>query len=205
MPARASIKRCRVCGIVKEAAEFHLATYNAGGLAHRCKSCQKIYAFSYRQKRIASMLDPAGRMRQCSDCAQTKPLIEFHIQPLGKLGRAANCKQCVRVRVRIWREENPEQRQAQRLKLYNLSPEEFRKIAAAQNGRCAICGQVPSDKPKSGGLHVDHCHKTGVVRGLLCTSCNRGLGFFGDDEDRLRSAIHYLRRRFPTPQLVGQT
>lgn len=59
----------------------------------------------------------------------------------------------------------------------------------SQGGRCAICKQ-PSEK----SLHLDHCHETQRLRGLLCRDCNLGLGFFKDDPKRLQEAIDYLRQ-----------
>lgn len=55
-----------------------------------------------------------------------------------------------------------------------------------QGGQCAICGVSP-DK-----LYLDHCHTTGKIRGLLCSSCNTGLGMFKDHTGNLRSAADYL-------------
>lgn len=60
-----------------------------------------------------------------------------------------------------------------------------------QNGRCAICSD-PLETTKN--THIDHCHKSKFVRGLLCRTCNQGLGFFADDPDRLRAATAYLER-----------
>ena len=60
----------------------------------------------------------------------------------------------------------------------------------AQNGRCKICG---TDTPMgTGAFHVDHCHMTNKVRGLLCHKCNVGLGHFNDNISLLSTAILYL-------------
>lgn len=69
----------------------------------------------------------------------------------------------------------------------------YDELFRAQGGRCKICGDPPS--PVRNGaprLHLDHDHRTGRVRGLLCGSCNNGLGNFRDDPERLRRAIAWL-------------
>jgi Recombination endonuclease VII len=60
-------------------------------------------------------------------------------------------------------------------------------MVAKQNGLCAICKRKPAKK-----LCVDHCHATGIVRGLLCRKCNTGLGCYEDNPTFLRSATAYL-------------
>lgn len=75
------------------------------------------------------------------------------------------------------------------LRSYGLTPEQFEAMASSQNYVCAICGDYD---PK--GLHIDHCHATGRIRGLLCVNCNTGIGSFKDDHRRLERAIAYLGR-----------
>ncbi|MCK5017508.1 MAG: endonuclease VII domain-containing protein [Candidatus Peribacteraceae bacterium] len=74
---------------------------------------------------------------------------------------------------------------------YNLTPEQYADILAAQKGICAICGGVNSDNKN---LCVDHNHRTGKVRGLLCSMCNSMLGFATDNPDNLRKGIEYLNK-----------
>lgn len=78
-----------------------------------------------------------------------------------------------------------------RLKKYGLTPEALDAMLESQGGVCAVCG-TSEWKGHGSAPHVDHDHTSGAVRGLLCVNCNRGLGFFGDDVARLRSAIVYL-------------
>lgn len=73
-----------------------------------------------------------------------------------------------------------------------LTTEQFDAMVSAQENSCAICGK-PGEVEHHGLLSIDHDHSTGVVRGLLCDSCNVGLGRFGDDLDRLEKAAAYLR------------
>jgi hypothetical protein len=72
---------------------------------------------------------------------------------------------------------------------YGLTKEKFNQLLAKQNGVCAICEQPEKHKKR---LSVDHCHETKRVRGLLCSNCNVGLGFFRDNPKVLRASADYL-------------
>lgn len=76
-------------------------------------------------------------------------------------------------------------RQSYYLSRYRLTQEDLAEEKRKRNNLCDIC-KLPCD------LHVDHNHETGTVRGLLCGSCNRGLGHFKDSPDMLRRAASYL-------------
>lgn len=78
----------------------------------------------------------------------------------------------------------------QRIKNFNISEATFSRMQEAQGGRCAICGKPEADTGRK--LAIDHCHRTGMVRGLLCGACNTGLGCFGDSAEHLTAAIEYL-------------
>ena len=73
---------------------------------------------------------------------------------------------------------------------YGITPEHYNELFEAQKGCCKICGRHQSELKKT--LHIDHDHKTGYVRGLLCRGCNHGLGNFTDNPELLRQAIKYL-------------
>jgi hypothetical protein len=84
---------------------------------------------------------------------------------------------------------------AQRVNLlkrkYGMTLEAFRKLEITQSGLCAICAAPPTHGKT---LHVDHDHKTGAVRALLCRKCNNGLAGFRDDPALMIAAIEYLGR-----------
>ena len=73
---------------------------------------------------------------------------------------------------------------------YGLSETDYDELLESQHGVCAICGTGPNGE----NLAVDHCHESGKVRGLLCQSCNTGLGRFRDNTDFLANAIEYLKQ-----------
>jgi hypothetical protein len=73
---------------------------------------------------------------------------------------------------------------AVKAKRYGVEPSELCDLIAASGGKCALCDGVAQ--------HVDHCHDSGRIRGLLCVTCNTGLGKLGDSPERLRRALEYL-------------
>lgn len=84
------------------------------------------------------------------------------------------------------------------LESFGLTIEQYNQIALQQNGRCAICGNPPNR-----WLVVDHCHQTGIIRGLLCELCNFGLGQFKDNPETLIKAIAYLTKVRPPVDLFA--
>lgn len=77
-------------------------------------------------------------------------------------------------------------------RIYGITLEYYKQILHSQNYRCSICGVHEEELKKS--LAVDHCHNTGIIRGLLCKSCNTGIGNFKDDVDIMKKAIEYIER-----------
>lgn len=114
---------------------------------------------------------------------------------------------------RKWAKENPEyakeykknnkkksaeyMREYHLMKTYNMTIEDWNEMYKKQNGCCAICGIHQMNIPNNGKLHVDHNHKTGKVRGLLCSRCNQVLGLFDEDVERMQNAYDYLTISYP--------
>jgi len=125
----------------------------------------------------------------CPDCGESD-LKNFY---LDKRGNRANsrCKECHKIACRLrWHSKSAIEKQATRVHaMYGITPQELLRLYEAQGGRCAICHQPPKTVR---GLHVDHCHKTNRVRGLLCHGCNTGIGALREVPDVLLSAIKYL-------------
>lgn len=99
-----------------------------------------------------------------------------------------NNRDKVLARVRRYQKVHGERKKLQK---YGLTPEDFERMWEQQKGTCPIC-EHPLKRDKS--THVDHCHETGKVRGLLCVECNHLLGRAHDSQERLSNAIQYLSR-----------
>lgn len=92
----------------------------------------------------------------------------------------------------------PEENRAYLLKRYRLTSDEYDALMADQQGQCAICRTditgTHGTKHVRAAAKIDHCHATGIVRGLLCSRCNTGIGQFKDSTERLAAAIRYLSK-----------
>lgn len=133
----------------------------------------------------------------CPRCKVAREKKEFGKDASKARGISSWCKDCKKTWRSEHRKKNPEQAKRRDFisdlsKHYGMSIDEYIKLHEAQNGLCACCGIHESAFKR--GLHVDHDHETGEIRGLLCTKCNPGIGYFGDSIKRLEMAISYLRK-----------
>ena len=133
---------------------------------------------------------------KCGTVAYTEQELHlFHKSPRNKYGRAKECKECMNKagRNRAANKSEEDKREKHLQYYYDIGNAEYNYMYTTQKGRCKICGD---NKPGDGGkyFHVDHCHTTLRVRGLLCVKCNKGLGCFSDREDLLLEAIEYLKK-----------
>lgn len=104
-----------------------------------------------------------------------------------------------RMNMNRWYKRNPGRAKSILLKSkYKITLEQYHQRLRRQKGVCAICRRHETAVHNKSGnvraLSVDHCHKSGKFRGLLCAACNRGLGNMGDDPSRLVAAARYLRK-----------
>jgi len=125
----------------------------------------------------ASTTQPTFQGTPCRRCKSTL-----------RLQSDSRCVRCLRQ----WRRDN-EHRYYRKygsdlFRKLGITPAQYYEMCEAQDWRCKICQRIPTS-----ALHVDHCHKTNKIRGLLCGACNVGLGHFQDAPERLAAAIEYLR------------
>lgn len=126
----------------------------------------------------------------CIVCSEKKP-----IRMMSKSYHGL-CTTCSTKKSRLWAKENPNEwermrRKSHLKKKYGITIEEYDKMVNAQKGVCAICKGSLTDS-RGFRPHIDHCHKSNVVRGVLCGDCNKGLGLFKDDKERIFNAYKYL-------------
>lgn len=133
-----------------------------------------------------------GKTKLCYKCDETKPLRAFSRDIARKGGRHGMCKVCVKAHYRENREEILASQMAYKIKSkYGLTLSEYDKMLEAQDGRCAICKKTPEEIGRR--LSVDHSHETGEIRGLLCNSCNIGVGYLQNSSEACEQAASYLR------------
>lgn len=119
----------------------------------------------------------------------------------------ARHKEVIKKRIKAHRTKNPEKYRAlsraytsrpdikeqRRLRTYGLTLESYQALLAIQNNACAIC-LTPFANLRKLHIHIDHDHLLERVRGILCHTCNLGIGHFKDDSDLLEAASAYLQR-----------
>jgi protein-arginine kinase activator protein McsA len=135
-------------------------------------------------------------LKKCYHCKRLLPIINFRQNKYNPKKRVGVCSQCQKPKIRSQQKYGHSKkglhaaRKARIKYCFNLTLAEYNHIFSLQNGLCAICGK----KCKTGQrLAVDHNHKTGKIRGLLCRNCNTGIGFFSDEISLLVNAISYLK------------
>jgi hypothetical protein len=189
LPPRArSEKRliCSDCG-----AEFLWVA--RGPTPARCKPCAKArhQQISFERTRLVRAAKPAAGPRRgfCEDCS-----LEFTGPRRGLF--PSRCSSCVeqwnktRYKHTAGRSEASRRRYL-RIK-YGMTLDDWQEWFERQGGACAICKRLEGEV--AGGLHVDHCHASGVIRGLLCQSCNTSIGHLREDPEVIRAAADYVER-----------
>lgn len=164
-------KVCTKCGLDKSADCYYKNNRIKSGLDSRCKACEKTRHNTElaRERSRRHYIKHKDRILESnkSNIKLKSYKKEYYKKNKTRLNRG-----------RI-------------LNLYDLSEEAYNILLVKQQGVCAICKEFEKENRV---LSIDHDHLTGKVRGLLCNSCNRGLGYFRDSLFILRNSIDYLER-----------
>lgn len=162
-------KKCSVCKLVKKASEFIKDNRLKSGLHSHCRKCQSVKYKKFLEK-PGFKEDQKIYRKKYYDEKEKNFLLP---QPI--IIRKAYLK-----------------------RIYNLEVEEYVALIEKQNNKCAICGKEETELTRNNNkkaISIDHCHKTGRIRGLLCGKCNKGIGYFNDDIEILQKAIEYLKTK----------
>jgi hypothetical protein len=190
-----SHKRCTKCGREKPRGEFGERSSAKDGKHPHCKACVKLYNASWHAVNAEKARNDNARWRAENP-------------DYGKAYRADHAEEERERRAR-WRSANPERAREQAKQWAAGNPESRQRTKARYNRStlygladsvglelrdrpCDICGRAQGSSEKA--HHIDHCHETGAVRGILCSQCNTALGKFQDSPELLARAIHYLTR-----------
>jgi NMD protein affecting ribosome stability and mRNA decay len=189
LEADESVKRCSRCRQFKPRAAFAQNKAMRDGLQVYCLECVAAY---HQERQLAKGKNVPPRVKTpdghkfCRSCGEIKPHSDWHRNATASDGFSTSCKAC-----------RAEKARAGHLKRnYGLTETERDEMVASQMGLCVICLKAPA-------VHVDHCHKTGRVRGVLCFNCNSAIGKLGDDPDAVRRAAAYLEGIAWKPTLVA--
>lgn len=177
------LRTCTKCGIEKPEGEFYSVTQRGITRLRRiCKNCCKA-----RLRDRSS--DPRPEGRTCAQCGVYKPLNQFHNHKICLYGVESTCKACRLQKRREYSRKYPERIRDTDLRMrYGITIADYQAMYERQGGKCAICG-TSEEK-----LVVDHNHKTGKVRELLCHLCNAMIGCAREDIAILTAAVAYLHR-----------
>ncbi len=187
---------CRDCGGHRPVSESSNNKRSRDGLAFYCRvhlaersarsrEARRVQPRRYR--RAPSDLVMSDGRKWCPDCESVKPFDQFSRTSASRTGRATYCLPCPNARGKTSREKVGGARTYHLKRRYGITAEEADAMLAEQGGLCAVCRTAPA-------AHVDHDHRTGRVRELLCSTCNGGLGQFKDDPAVLRAAAGYVER-----------
>lgn len=186
-------KRCPKCSRTLSLSSFAADRNRADGLQAHCRKCVAEYGAAHyrrrqeaRGKSVREKVDVPPGHKWCRTCGEIKPHSEWHRNATASDGLSTRCKAC-----------RAERGRADHLKRqYGMTEAEREALIEQQKGLCVICLEAPA-------VHVDHCHETGRVRGVLCFNCNSGIGKLGDDPDKTRRATAYLEGTAWKPTLVA--
>ncbi|MEV6398832.1 endonuclease domain-containing protein [Streptomyces sp. NPDC051907] len=189
MSGEDGVKRCSRCGEWRPRAAFASNRSTRDGLQAYCRECWAEY---HQARQLAKgrkvrprVPVPAG-YKFCHGCGETKPHEEWHRNASASDGLSTRCKACRVIQGRAGHLKRQ----------YGITEADRDEMIRSQMGVCSICLAAPA-------VHVDHCHETGRVRGVLCFNCNSGIGKLGDDPDTLGRAIAYLEGNAWKPTLVA--
>jgi hypothetical protein len=194
-------KFCTSCKKTLPLVLFQKSRRGAGSRHSQCKICKNTASAELRKRYATRESVTIPLEKYCASCKEIKPSALFHKATTTADGVSPRCKACNKQYQDSWAKKNRAKAilgsiryEAKRRghAIARISEAELDRLFALHPGIC--------DMPwcKNPAKHLDHCHTSGVVRGLLCTKCNLALGLFEDNPAKLRGAIEYLAQKTQT-------
>lgn len=191
-------KTCSHCKELKLKEEFYPSKRYKTGLMSQCKSCKSLLHVPRAPKTYSIEDTKYVEYKQCKDCKQTKPTVDFYVSKRSKDGFVTTCKPCYSVRHPVNQDARREYFNANKDKfnnariwrIYGITLKDYNNMLISQNHCCAICSISVENLNRM--LDIDHCHKTGKVRGLLCNRCNKFLNMIDVNDDILEKIRNYV-------------
>lgn len=190
------MKTCPACKTEKSLTEFYKNKNRKDGHTVYCKKCvgQQQKEFNNRPENIERVRNRKRKYAQEHKQEALEYSRWYRNTPKGKEVAKTTWRNYVvnHPEMLVRKKERDWKRRGGRLSSGEpFKQKDFDDLLSKQNNRCGICG---NEFLKDDKISVDHDHKTGIVRGLLCHACNVGLGLFRDEIERLKKAIDYLKR-----------
>jgi recombination endonuclease VII len=195
-------KCCTKCKETKTLDQFYKDRSGKDGYSPCCKQCKKAQLLerSLRNEDARELgLVEILSQKHCTQCGRLLPIEHFSKNRRRKDGRHSACRACISAR----RQEQvtPEKRRIWHLRQdFGITVEQYNQMLEAQGGVCACCKQPETHtRPCADGvqispLSIDHNHRTGEIRALLCHHCNAAYGHLREDEARILALLEYHRQ-----------
>ena len=160
----------RTCNVCKE--ELCLTKFSKG--RYTCRECR-----NKKRRELKQRHEPQfSKIKKCSKCGKEKKGSNFSLCKESTDGLRSVCKTCHTFFGKI--------------KKFGIDQDKYEFMLKEQNYGCKICGSKDSNNRNTEMFAIDHCHTTGKIRGLLCDTCNRGIGYLKDNKNILKRAAEYV-------------
>lgn len=190
------MKQCTKCMLRKPNDQFGKARRNPQKLQNVCKACTILRQRDWERKNIEKNLKgiDLSRPQVCRTCKEEKPTSNFYRRANTKSGLDSECAECTKERDKRRYKRDRHKRKYQNkwatIKMkFGITESNWMEMLKKQNSCCAVCRVLFEPIEKA---HIDHDHKTGKIRGLLCKKCNFAIGLLNDDPSVFIRAAKYL-------------
>ncbi len=179
-------KLCSRCLVVKPIEFFYRNSHNKSGRNGVCRDCIRAVA----RAKYASR-DPQERKNYQNQCNRKRKEKRAAWYQIHKVKLRAQGDEHYKASQEKWRRR-------ELMRIFGITLEFYNEMLEKQNGKCSICKRpervVHKKTKRVKVLSVDHCHKTGKIRGLLCSSCNMAIGLLSDSVEFLQNAIYHITK-----------